>query len=316
MGEVALLVLFALVAGAGTALTPCVLPVLPALLAATGSGGRRRPLGVIAGLTCTFTVAIVALASVIDGVGLPDGTVRTIAVVVLLVFGVSLLVPSLAARIEAPLTRLARFGPTDRGDGFWSGLVVGAGLGFVYAPCAGPILGAVVSVSATTGASGELVAVALGYAAGSALVLLLIAYGGRRLLDRLRAAGRGPAVQRTLGVVMVATAVAVATDLDVRFQTALANDFPSFLTNPTKALERSGAVEDRLARLRGPARFAETKGTTASDAPHAGLPVLGRAPDFTGHQRWFNTQGGAPLTLKQLRGRVVLVDFWTYTCIN
>ena len=309
----ALLVLFALVAGAATALTPCVLPVLPALLAATGSGGRRRPLGVILGLVTTFTVAIVALASVIDGVGLPDGTVRAIAVVVLLGFGVSLLVPSLAARIEAPLTRLARFGPTDRGDGFWSGLVVGAGLGFVYAPCAGPILGAVVSVSATTGASGELVAVALGYAAGSALVLLLIAYGGRRLLDRLRAAGRGPAVQRTLGVVMVATAVAVATDLDVRFQTALANDFPDFLTNPTRALERSDAVEDRLAELRGKARFAET---AQAGGREAGLPVLGKAPDFTGNQRWFNTQAKAPLALRQLRGRVVLVDFWTYTCIN
>ena len=274
----ALLVLFAFVAGAGTALTPCVLPVLPAVLASAGSGGRRRPLGVILGLVSTFTLAIVALASVIDGVGLPNGTVRTLAVVVLLVFGVSLLVPALAARIEAPLTRLARFGPRERGEGFWSGLLVGAGLGFVYAPCAGPILAAVVSVSATRGASGEVVAVALGYAAGSALVLLLLAYGGRRVLDRLRAAGRGPAVQRALGVVLVATAVAVATDLDVRFQTALANDFPAFLTNPTKSLERSGAVEDRLARLRGPARFAETKTTTASTGPACRAPGARRAP--------------------------------------
>ena len=157
-----LLVLFAFVAGAGTALSPCVLPVLPALLASAGSGGRPRPLGVIAGLTATFTIAIVALASLVDGVGLPGGTVRTLAVAVLLGFGVALLVPSLAARVEAPLSRLARFGPRGRGEGFWSGLLVGAGLGFVYAPCAGPILAAVVSVSATQGASGELVAVALG----------------------------------------------------------------------------------------------------------------------------------------------------------
>src|ERR671914_2361027 len=174
-----LLVLFAFVAGAGTALSPCVLPVLPALLASAGSGGRRRPLGVIVGLTATFTTAIVALASLVDGVGLSGGTARTLAVAMLLGFGVALLVPSLAARVQAPLSRLARFGPRGRGDGFWSGLLVGAGLGFVYAPCAGPILAAVVSVSATQGASGELVAVALGYAAGSALVLLLIAYGGR-----------------------------------------------------------------------------------------------------------------------------------------
>jgi cytochrome c biogenesis protein CcdA/thiol-disulfide isomerase/thioredoxin len=307
-----LLVLFAFVAGAGTALTPCVLPVLPALLASAGSGGRRRPLGVIAGLTATHTVAIVALASLVDGVGLPDGTVRTVAVVVLLAFGLSLLVPSVAARIEAPLSGLARFGPRSAGHGFGSGLLVGAGLGFVYAPCAGPILAAVVSVSATQGASGELVAVALGYAAGSALVLLLIAYGGRRLLDRLRAAGRGPAVQRTLGALMVATAVAVAADLDVRFQTALADDFPAFLTNPTRALERSDAVEERLSELRGRSRFAETAGAGRS----AGLPVLGRAPDFTGNEHWFNTEANAPLSLAGLRGRVVLIDFWTYTCIN
>ena len=302
---------FAVLAGAGTALSPCVLPVLPAVLSASGAGGRRRPLGVILGLVATFTLAIVALASVIDGVGLPNGTVRTLSVVVLLGFGLALLVPAVGERIEAPLSRLARFGPRTRGDGFWSGLVVGAGLGFVYAPCAGPILAAVVSVSATRGASGEVVAVALGYAAGSALVLLLLAYGGRRVLDRLRAAGRGPAVQRVLGVILVATAVAVATDLDVRFQTALANDFPAFLTNPTRSLERSGAVEDRLARLRGRARFAETASKSS-----AGLPVLGRAPDFTGNQRWFNTPGGRALHLAQLRGHVVLVDFWTYTCIN
>src|ERR687895_1040887 len=190
------LVLFAFVAGAGTALSPCGLPLLPGLLASAGSGGRRRPLGVIAGLTATFTIAIVALASVVDGVGLPGGTVRTLAVAVLLGFGVALLVPSLAARVEAPLSRLARFGPRGRGAGFWSGVLVGAGLGFVYAPCAGPILAAVVSVSATQGASGELVAVALGYAAGSALVLLLVAYGGRRGLAPLRAAGRGPGGER------------------------------------------------------------------------------------------------------------------------
>jgi thiol-disulfide isomerase/thioredoxin len=144
-------------------------------------------------------------------------------------------------------------------------------------------------------------------------VLLLIAYGGRRVLDRLRAAGRGPAVQRVLGAVMVATAVAVATDLDVRFQTALADDFPDAVVNPTRALEGSDAVEDRLADLRGRPRFEETEAVAARTA---GLPVLGRAPDFAGNDRWFNTPGNAPLDLDGLRGRVVLIDFWTYTCIN
>jgi cytochrome c biogenesis protein CcdA/thiol-disulfide isomerase/thioredoxin len=316
-----LLVAFAIVAGAGTALTPCVLPVLPGLLSAAGTGGRRRPLGVIVGLAGTHTLAIVALATVIDGVGLPSGAVRTLSVVVLAGFGLLLLLPEAAARVEALLSRLVRVAPRSAGSGFWSGVVVGGGLGFVYAPCAGPILAAVVSVSATQGASGRLVAVALGYAAGSAVVLLAIAYGGRRVIDTLRRRGRGPAVQRSLGAVMLITAVAVGADLDVRFQTLLANHVPTFLTNPTHALERTGAVEDRLAGLRGRSRFDSASAGTAARTSKASsdgssLPVLGHAPDFRDNERWFNTPGGRPLTLRALRGRVVLVDFWTYTCIN
>src|SRR5436190_2006587 len=156
-----LLVAFAVIAGAGTAVTPCVLPVLPAVLSAGATGGRRRPLGIILGLTTTFTVTIVGLASLIHGVGLADGFVRTVAVVVLVAFGLALVWPRLGDLVERPLTRLARFGPRGAGDGFRSGLLVGAALGFVYAPCAGPILAAVVSVAATMGASFKLVVIAL-----------------------------------------------------------------------------------------------------------------------------------------------------------
>src|SRR5258708_25197259 len=162
------LVGFAVLAGAGTALSPCVLPVLPALLSAGGVGGRRRPLGIVLGLSITFTVTIVGLANVVDGVGLGSDPLRDLAIAVLLAFGLVLLMPSLAARLEAPLSRLARFGPRTRGDGFGSGLLVGAALGFVYTPCASPILAAVISVGA---ASGRTVAIAIAYAAGSAIVL-------------------------------------------------------------------------------------------------------------------------------------------------
>jgi thiol-disulfide isomerase/thioredoxin len=124
-----------------------------------------------------------------------------------------------------------------------------------------------------------------------------------------------------LGAVMVATAVAVAADLDVRFQTALADDFPDAVVNPTRALERSDAVEERLADLRGRPRFEETdaeveRAAAGGSRRTAGLPVLGRAPDFTGNDRWFNTPANTPLRLDGLRGQVVLIDFWTYTCIN
>jgi len=308
----ALLMLFALLAGAGTALSPCVLPVLPALLSAGVTGGRRRPVGIALGLAATFTVTIVGLASVIDGVGLGPGVTRTLAVVVLIGFGVVVAVPALAARLEAPLARLSRLGPRTRGDGFASGLLVGAALGFVYAPCAGPILAAVIAVGA---ASSRTVPVGLAFALGSALVLLALSLGGRALAGRVRTAGRGPGLQRALAGVLVLTGIAMAANLDVRFQSAIADHLPAALVNPTHGLETSRAVSSRLDDLRGPSRFA-VAATGRESVAGARLPRLGAAPDFTGNQRWFNTPGGQPLSLKALRGKVVLVDFWTYTCIN
>jgi cytochrome c biogenesis protein CcdA/thiol-disulfide isomerase/thioredoxin len=322
---------FALLAGAGTALSPCVLPVLPALLSASAAGGRRRPLGIVLGLAVTFTVAIVALAQLVNGVGLAGGAARTLAIVVLVAFGLVLLLPAVAERVQAPLSRLARFGPRTRGTGFWSGLGVGGALGFVCAPCAGPILAAVTSVSASGGASARVVAVAVAYAVGLSAVLLLYGLGGRAVLARVRRTARGHLVERTLGVVLLVTAVVMATNLDVRFEDALARStsLPGFLVDPTRALENSHAVQSRLASLRPASRFAERQRQEAAVTPvatHVGvtipgvktppLPQLGLAPAFRKTQRWFNTPGGRPLELAQMRGHVVLVDFWTYTCIN
>ena len=299
------LLAFALLAGAGTAVSPCVLPVLPALLAAGGAGGRRRPLGIVLGLAVTFTVTIAGLSSLVDGVGLGADPLRALAVAVLAAMGAALLLPGVAARLERPLAGLSRLGPRTRGDGFGSGLLVGGALGFVYTPCAGPILAAVITVGA---ASGRAVAVAVAYAVGSALVLAGICLLGRRALERLRALGRGAAVQRVLGAVLLATALAIVTGLDVRFDQVVARDIPA--ASLTAGLERSGTVSDRLRALTGRRpRFAARMGDR-------GLPVLGRAPGFTGTERWFNTPRGRPLPLASLRGRVVLVDFWTYTCIN
>ncbi|HMJ32952.1 MAG TPA: cytochrome c biogenesis protein DipZ [Baekduia sp.] len=303
-----LLVLSAVV-GAGTALSPCALPVLPALLSAGAAGGRRRPLGVVIGLSATFAVSIVGGGELLRHLGLGDTTLRHVGIAVLLVAGVAALAPPLAVRLERPLAGLSRLGPRRLGDGFGSGLVVGGALGFVYAPCAGPVLAAVVSISAATGRT---VAIAIAYVAGSAAVLLVIALGGRRVMEPLRRAG-ALRVQRVLGAVMIITAIVFAANLDLRFETALARH-TSALTL-TGGIERSHAVQDRLDRLRGRPRF-DAAAHAAPAHPHAKLPDLGAAPDFTGTQRWFNTPGGRPLSLKALRGRVVLIDFWTYTCIN
>ena len=234
------LMLFAVVVGAGTAVSPCVLPVLPAMLSASGAGGTRRPLGIVIGLTTTFAITIIGIAKVVDGVGLGSDPLRDVAIVVLLVFGLALIVPRFGQVLERPLAVFSRLGPRTSGDGFASGLLVGGALGFVYTPCAGPILAAVISVSA---ASGSAVLVGLAYAFGTGLMLLALALGGRRILDRLRRGGRTLVVQRVLGVVMVATALVIATMLDVKLDELIARHIPN--VNITAAIDDSGAVASR-----------------------------------------------------------------------
>jgi cytochrome c biogenesis protein CcdA/thiol-disulfide isomerase/thioredoxin len=311
-----LLLLFALIAGAGTAITPCVLPVLPALLSASALGGRRRPLGIVLGLGLTFTISIVVLASLVKGVGLGSGAARTLAVIVLIAFGLVLLVPGLAERVQAPLSRLARFGPKTRGDGFWTGLGVGGALGFVCAPCAGPILTAVIVVSSSSGPTFRVVLLGLVYSIGLSAVMLLYSFGGRAVLTRIRRVARGQVVERALGVVLLATGVAMAFNLDVRFENALANNtsLPAFLTDPARSLESSNAAQNELASLRPASKIAARQ--KLADAHHVSLPDLGRAPNFTDTEDWFNTPGDRPLSMAALRGHVVLIDFFTYTCIN
>jgi cytochrome c biogenesis protein CcdA/thiol-disulfide isomerase/thioredoxin len=318
----ALLILFGFIAGAGTALSPCVLPVLPIALSAGATGGRRRPLGIVVGLAVSFTFATVALVYVISALGLPNDLLRKLAIAVLLVFGITLMVPALAARVEAWLSRLASHaGVADRGgDGFWSGTAVGASLGLVYAPCAGPILAGVITVSASQTFTAGRLAVALSYGIGSAVVLYFLMLGGRRLVAPL--ARRGNALQVAMGAVMVVIALAMFGDYDVRFQNRIASDLPSFLVNPTEGLEGSASARTALVDVRGEsphgvtAAAARTPGPQANGERHSDLPVLGAAPEFAGTQQWFNTPGNRPLTLRSLRGRVVLVDFWTYSCIN
>src|SRR3954451_1830875 len=307
----ALLMLFALVAGAGTALSPCVLPILPAILAAGVTGDRRRPLGVVTGLALSFTFATVALVYVINALGLPNGFARDLAIAVLLGFGLSLLIPPIGDRVEAFASRLAPGPARFRGDGFGSGLVVGASLGLVYAPCAGPILAGVIVVSAAQDFTAGRFAVALSYAVGSAVVLYLLLLGGRRLTQRLNPVRER--VQMAMGAVMVLVAIAMTANLDVRFQTAIASGLPRFLVNPTESIEKSNAISTDLSSV-------SRHGRPVVPADELNRPVslqtYGEAPDFTGTQDWFNTRDGESLSMGDLRGKVVLIDFWTYTCIN
>jgi cytochrome c biogenesis protein CcdA/thiol-disulfide isomerase/thioredoxin len=310
----ALLLLFALIAGFATCLTPCVLPILPVVLSGAAVAGRRRPLGIVTGLILSFTFSVIALVYVIAALGLPNSIARTIAVIVLVAFGLSLLVPPLSARIEAWLSRFGRV-PADRGTGgFLSGIPLGFGLGFLYAPCAGPILAGVITVSAAQSFTAGRLAVALAYAIGSAAALYLIMLGGRRLAGPLLR--RSLRVQQAMGALMIVVAALVVTNVDVRFQTAVASSLPDFLTAPSQGLQSSGAIQGPLAAAHG-AVPAQEAGVSQA-AAHKRLPILGVAPEFRDTQMWFNTPGGRPLTMRGLQehGNVVLIDFWTYTCIN
>lgn len=307
-----LLILFGFIAGAATAVSPCVLPVLPVALSAGVTGGRARPLGVVSGLALSFTFATVALVYLISALGLPDDLLRKIAIGVLIAFGACLLIPPLGDRLEASLTRIAPGGRARGGTGFWSGLLAGGGLGFVYAPCAGPILAGVITVSASESLSAGRLAVALSYGVGSAVVLYVLMLGGRRLTSRL--SKRTPAFQIAMGAVMILVALAMLGNYDTRFETAIASDLPSFLVDPSHGLETTHVAAAGLAELRG--HRARASGGLAQASAGRALPALGAAPEFAGTQHWFNTPGDRPLSLKGLRGHVVLVDFWTYSCIN
>jgi cytochrome c biogenesis protein CcdA/thiol-disulfide isomerase/thioredoxin len=316
----ALLILFGFIAGAATAISPCVLPVLPIALSAGATGGRRRPLGIVAGLTLSFTFAVVALVYLISALHLPNELLRDLAIGVLIVFGIVLMAPPLAARLEAWLSGVAaRSGaPRPAGDGFWSGALLGASLGILYVPCAGPILGGVIVVTASQSFNAGRLAVALAYGLGSASVLYLLMLGGRRIVRPL--ARRGKVLQVATGAVMVLVALAMLGEYDLRFQRTVTADLPSFLVNPAESIESTDSAQAALARLNGGsgtgigARAAAGAGQTTEDA--VPLHDYGPAPEFTDTEKWFNTPDGRPLTLKGLRGRVVLVDFWTYSCIN
>lgn len=315
-----LLMLFAFLAGAATAISPCALPVLPVVFAAGTTGGRKRPAGIATGLAVSFAFAVVALVYVISAFGLPYGILRTFAIAVLLVFGLSLMVPKAAAWVEYRISLITSRGSTKIAnstapqDGFWSGVLVGAGLGFVYAPCAGPILAGVITATASQSFSSGRFAVALAYGAGSALMFYALMLGGRRLISPL--SKHSGQIQFGMGLAMVLVAISMFANLDTRFQTAIAADLPGFLVNPTGELERSKAISKRISETKN--QQSSGVGSSAQDTKISEdpLPELAVAKEFTGNQKWFNTANGEPLTLKQLRGKVVLIDFWTYTCIN
>jgi len=227
-------------------------------------------------------------------------------------------VPALSAPYERATARIPALGARMAHPGVVGGLVTGVGLGLVWTPCAGPILGAVTSLAVTAPDSAATVALVVAYAVGAGLPLLAIALGGRTALARLKLRSASPWASRALGALVLVTAGLMAVGADTAITADLTSALPDW-TGTLQTLERTQQVQSALTDLgMGPhgTPLAGSGGSTsgagaATDA--SGLPDLGLAPEFTGIDNWLNSK---PLTMAGLRGKVVLVDFWTYSCVN
>jgi len=288
----------AFVAGVVTAISPCVLPVLPVLLAGGTAGTNRRPFAIVAGLVASFTVFTLSAAALLSALGLPDDLLRNIAIGVVFLVGLALLWPWLGEQLSRPFLRLGRRAPGDVGGGF----LLGASLGLVFTPCAGPVIGAVATLAATRSFSFDAVAITLAYALGAGLVLLGLAFAGRRGLALPSVRRHAPLVRRALGGAVVVTAGLMAWGVDAQLRT----NVPEY-TRALQRLETSAEVSGRIEGVIGP------RSATAVMASENDLDDFGPAPEFAGIESWLNTE---PLTLDELRGKVVVIDFWTYSCIN
>ncbi len=317
------LLLLAFFGGALTIASPCILPVLPFVFARADRPFVRSGLPLLLGMALTFA-GVATLAAVAGGWAVAANQYGRLAAIVLLAgFGLTLLFPQLSDRLTRPLVRLgARLSESAGQDtgpnrSAFASFLLGIATGLLWAPCAGPVLGLILTGAALGGASLQTSFLLLAYAAGAAASLALaLLVGGRVFKAMKRSLGASEWIRRGLGVAVLAGVAAIALGLDtgVLTQVSLAStaSLEQGLLDKLRPMPAQGAAPSAVATSGEALAMTGGAAMTAGAKP-AELPVEGNPPSFAGATQWLNS---APLTIEQLKGKVVLVDFWTYSCIN
>jgi cytochrome c biogenesis protein CcdA/thiol-disulfide isomerase/thioredoxin len=295
-----ILLILAFLGGVLTILSPCILPVLPFVFARSDRPFARNGLPMLIGMALTFAL-VATLAAVGGGWAVRANQVgRYVALVVLAMLGITLLSSHVAEWVSRPFVKLGNR-LSERSDAQpdspWSAAGLGVATGLLWAPCAGPILGLLLTGAALKGASVQTTLLLLTYAMGAAVSLALaLLVSGKVFSMMKRSLGAGEWIRRALGVLVLCGVVAIALGVDTGLLTRV-------------SLASTSGIEQKLIDAVRPAP------AYAAPAPKTGeaLPIEGELPSLAGATQWFNS---APLTPESLRGKVVLVDFWTYSCIN
>jgi len=298
-----LFILLAYFGGILTILSPCILPVLPFVFARADRSFLRSTLPMLVGMAATFAI-VATLAAVGGGWAVKANAIgRWAALILLALFGIALVFPRISDRLTRPLVALGSRMTERQGqqDSVWSSGVLGIATGLLWAPCAGPILGIIFTAAALQGASLNTTFLLLAYALGAATSLALALLVGGKLFARMkRGLGTSERIRQVLGVLVLAGVAAIALGLDTRVLSKISS-------------AQTASLESGLAQRLGLGGQAGESNTRTNAMGDLILPVEGQLPALDGLGPWFNSK---PLTREQLKGKVVVIDFWTYSCIN
>jgi len=307
----ATLLIFSFLAGFITILAPCIWPLLPIVFSASSGGGKRKSLGITLGVMASFMIFTLGISYIVKIFPINPNALRLLATLIIALLGLSMLIPALGAKFEVLINDL--LGPLQskfkkEGTGFGAGLVTGFSLGLVWAPCAGPILATIATLSATQSVNIKVVVITLAYVLGLGIPLYIFSSFSAGLFKKMRTVNKYTGlIQQGFGLIMIVTAVLIYTNYAQVLQARVLNLFPGY-SRFLGQFENNSKLQKELDNLAG------RRAQTITDDSKNLLSDGGAAPEFTGIAQWLNVP--SPLTLKDLQGKVVLVDFWTYSCIN